>query len=161
MSVPSVEAEAVTVSTVTRAHPQLAFEVFTERMQQWWNPEHHVLRGQLASMNVEPYAGGRIWDESTEGEVCVWGRVLTWQPGEEFAFTWLIGPDWGPPGPDAQGSRVRVMFDAVDEGTRVTLVHDKLDVHGPGWDGLRAGVAGPGGWPSALSLYAAAADAAD
>jgi hypothetical protein len=60
------------------------------------------------------------------------------------------------PGPDAVGSRVTVTFTPTGSGTHVTLVHDQLDVHGPGWEGLREGVGGDEGWPAGLRMYAAA-----
>lgn len=153
--------DAVAVSTTTTASPELAFEVFTARIEQWWNPEHHVLSGTQKAMHVEPYVGGRLWDENTEGETCTWGRVLTWEPGQVFAFSWLIGTDWAPPLPGAPGSRVTVTFTGIEGGgTRVDLVHDQIAVHGPGWEGLREGVGGPGGWPAGLALYVACADQA-
>ena len=46
-----------------------------------------------------------MWEENDAGSVCTWGRVLTWEPPRVFAFSWLIGPDWSVPGPDAEGSR--------------------------------------------------------
>jgi uncharacterized protein YndB with AHSA1/START domain len=71
-----------------------------------------------------------------------------------FAFSWLIGPDWGIPGPDAVGSRVTVTFTRVPTGTRVDLVHDRLDAHGTGWEAVRAGVGSDGGWPAGLRQFA-------
>ena len=152
--------DAVAVSATTTADPGLAFEVFTARIAQWWNPEHHVLPGTQKAMHIEPFVGGRLWDENTDGETCTWGRVLTWDPGRVFAFSWLIGTDWAVPAPDAPGSRVTVTFTAVGGGTRVDLVHDHLAAHGPGWRGIREGVGGTGGWPAGLALYVALADRA-
>lgn len=82
--------------------------------------------------------------------------MLTWSPPREFAFSWLIGPDWAVPGPDAAGSRVTVTFVPTTTGTSVTLIHDQLDAHGPGWETVRDGVASDGGWPAGLRQYAAA-----
>ncbi|HEX3566777.1 MAG TPA: SRPBCC domain-containing protein [Acidimicrobiales bacterium] len=71
-------------------------------------------------------------------------------PSDDIAFSWLIGSDWAVPGPDAVGSRVTVTFSPTDAGTRVTLVHDQLDAHGPGWESIRDGVGSDGGWPAGL-----------
>jgi uncharacterized protein YndB with AHSA1/START domain len=97
-----------------------------------------------------------MWEENDAGQVCTWGRVLTWDPPHTFAFSWLIGPDWAVPGPDAPGSRVTVTFDRTDSGTHVTLVHDQIDAHGPGWESVRGGVGSDGGWPAGLRQFAAA-----
>ena len=45
-------------------------------------------------------------------------------------------------------------FEPTATGTLVTLVHDQLDTHGPGWEQLRDGVGSDlgtnGGWPYLL-----------
>jgi len=69
-------------------------------------------------MQFEPESGGRI----TEGGVEI-GRVLSWQPGERIAL------EWHPAGwqPDAT-TKVELRFDPVQNGTRITLEHENLDV---------------------------------
>ena len=42
------------------------------------------------------------------------------------------------------------------ERTRVELEHRELDRHGVGWEGPRAGVEAPEGWPLYLNRYAEA-----
>ncbi|MBY8874381.1 SRPBCC family protein [Micromonospora sp. PLK6-60] len=136
--------------------PERAFEVFTSGIDTWWIREHHLLPGELKEVGIDPHEGGRLWEQNDAGEVCAWGRVLTWDPPRTFAFAWLIGTDWQPPAPDAPSSRVTVTFTPTDTGTQVDLVHDRLDAHGPGWPGMRASVAGEGGWPTLLQRYGAA-----
>jgi uncharacterized protein YndB with AHSA1/START domain len=136
--------------------PDRAFEVFTKGMNSWWTRSHHVQTGELKDIGADPFVGGRMWEENDAGDVCVWGRVLVWEPPTTFAFAWLIGPDWSIPTPDAVGSRVTVTFTPAPGGTRVELVHDQLDAHGPGWEGVAAGVGSDGGWPGGLRQFAAA-----
>jgi uncharacterized protein YndB with AHSA1/START domain len=150
------EATVVRSSIEVAAPPEHAFEVFTAGIDRWWTRSHHVQSGELKEIGVDPFVGGRMWEENDGGGVCTWGRVLAWEPPGLFAFSWLIGPDWGVPGPDAVGSRVTVTFTPVAAGTRVDLVHDRLDVHGPGWEGVRDGVGSDGGWPAGLRQLAAA-----
>ena len=136
--------------------PDRAFEVFTTGIDSWWTRAHHVQTGELKEMGVDPFVGGRMWEENDAGEVCTWGSVLTWSPPRVFAFSWLIGPDWAVPGPDAPGSRVTVTFTPTATGTSVTLIHDQLDAHGPGWESVREGVGSDAGWPAGLRQFAAA-----
>ena len=136
------------------APPDQAFQVFTAGINSWWTRAHHVLGGELTDIGVEPRVGGRLWQQNDAGATCDWGRVLTWDPPRELAFLWFVGPDWGIPKPDAPGSRVTVTFTATVGGTRVDLVHDQLDAHGPGWETVRDGVAGREGWPLSLGRYA-------
>jgi uncharacterized protein YndB with AHSA1/START domain len=153
----SSETTAVRAGIDVAAPPERAFEVFTKGMNTWWNRDHHVLPGTLSWIGVEPRQGGRLLEEMESGETCEWGRVLTWDPPRLFAFSWLVGPDWGVPAPDAPSSTVTVMFTPTPGGTRVELVHDQLDAHGPGWESVRAGVGSDGGWPKGLRDFAAAA----
>ncbi|MFU8849790.1 SRPBCC family protein [Micromonospora sp. SL1-18] len=147
---------AVRNSVRVAATPEHAFEVFTAGIDRWWLRSHHLLPDELKRVTVEPRAGGAIQEESLTGQVCTWGRVLTWDPPHTFAFAWLIGPDWQVPDVDAVGSRVTVTFTPVDGGTLVDLVHDRLDAHGPGWEKVRDAVASDGGWPGLLRGYAEA-----
>jgi uncharacterized protein YndB with AHSA1/START domain len=156
----STDSTAVSTTAFTTADPATAFEVFTAKIDTWWNPEHHIVGGTLHAMGVEPFVGGRLWDENTDGDTCTWGRVLTWEPPTTLAFSWLIGPDWQVLADDAPASRVTVTFTPEDDGTRVDLVHDQLDVVGDGWESMRDGVGGPGGWPAGIGLFTAAADRA-
>ena len=150
--------DSVTVSVTTTASPDRAFEVWTAEIGSWWDPDHHVLPGTVTAMGVDPFVGGRLWDTNTEGQTCVWGRVLRWEPGVVFAFAWLVGPDWRVPHPDAPASRVTVTFTEQDGGTLVELVHDQISAHGPGWESVYAGVGSPGGWPSGVRHFAEVAE---
>ncbi|WP_319462072.1 SRPBCC domain-containing protein [Micromonospora sp. RTP1Z1] len=144
----------VRASVDIAATPERAFTVFTSGIDRWWIRSHHLLPGELKEVGVDPQVGGRLWEENDAGDVCTWARVLTWDPPRTFAFAWLIGPDWKVPAPDATGSRVTVSFTPTDTGTRVDLVHDQLDAHGAGWEGIREGVGGGGGWRGLLRQFA-------
>lgn len=157
MTLHADSATSVTASVEVAVPPERAFEVFTTGIDTWWTRSHHVLPGELKQMGVDPQPGGRMWEENDAGEICVWGRVLTWDPPRTFAFSWLIGPDWGVPTAEAPASRVTVTFTPTGAGTRVIVQHDDLDAHGPGWEGVRAGVASEGGWPGLLRQMAGVA----
>jgi uncharacterized protein YndB with AHSA1/START domain len=139
--------------------PDRAFDEFTSGIDRWWNREHHLLSGDLKLVGVEPEVGGRMWEENDAGEVCTWGRVLTWDPPRTFAFSWLLSVDFTVPKADAVGSRVTVTFAPIESGTRVTLVHDQFERHGPGWENMRDGVGSDGGWPSGIRRFGEVAEA--
>ncbi|SCL23561.1 Uncharacterized conserved protein YndB, AHSA1/START domain [Micromonospora rhizosphaerae] len=148
------QSAAVRTSVQVAATPEHAYEVFTTGIDRWWIRSHHLLPGELKRVGLEPRVGGAVYEESESGETCTWGRVLTWDPPHTFAFSWLIGPEWQVPAADAAGSRVTVTFTPVEGGTRVDLVHDRLDAHGAGWERVRDAVASDGGWPGLLRQYA-------
>jgi uncharacterized protein YndB with AHSA1/START domain len=137
--------------------PSSAFAVFTAGFDRWWNRDHHLLKAELKQAVIEEDVGGRVYEESVDGEICEWGEVLAWDPPRQFAFSWRIGTDWGVPTKDAPYSVVTVSFTATDAGTHVDLVHSGLDAHGDGWQKIRDSVGQDNGWPGLLDLFTAEA----
>lgn len=155
----SVQATAtsVSVSTVVEAPIETAFRVFTEEMDTWWDPNHHLLRGELARMVVEPHPGGRIYDLGTDGTECCWAHVLAIEPPRRFVFSWDISTRWEVESDPEKRSEVEVRFIAQSpERTLVELEHRKLDRHGENWESMRDAVGS--GW--SLEAFARAAAAA-
>jgi uncharacterized protein YndB with AHSA1/START domain len=132
-----------------------AFSVFTEDMAAWWNPDHHLVQGELAEMVFEPRVGGHIYDRAVDGSECRWARVLAYDPPHRLVFSWDINTSWEIETDPERTSEVEVRF--VPEGpdrTRVELEHRNLDRHGDGWDRMRASVGSPEGWPDGLVRFA-------
>ena len=73
-------ATSVTKSITVDAPIERAFDVYTQEMQTWWPPDHHILDAPLAKMVFEPREGGRIYDVGTDGSECQWARVLAYEP---------------------------------------------------------------------------------
>lgn len=132
-----------------------AFSLFTERFGDFKPKEHNMLGSPIAETRFEPHVGGHIYDRGEDGSECRWARVLAYEPPNRVVFSWDIGPTWQVEDDEARASEVEVRFIAeTPERTRVELEHRKLDRHGPGWEGLRDGVADPDGWPLYLDRYA-------
>jgi uncharacterized protein YndB with AHSA1/START domain len=145
----------VTKSIVVHAPIERAFRVFTEDFDSWWPRSHHIGTAEMAKAIIEPRVDGRWHEEGVDGSECEWGRVLAWDPPTHVALSWhLNGAFRYDPDPE-KASRVDVYFTAEGDGsTRVELTHSALDRHGDGWEDLRTGVSGDGGWPELISLYA-------
>lgn len=123
-----------------------AFELFTKEMAAWWPLETHSLSAQetgapARTVTVTPEPGGEIFETKPDGSTAPWGRVTDWAPGQRFGMTWHVGR------PEEEAGHVSVQFEPVDDGTRVTLVHDGWDALGDaavalhagyqtGWDGV-------------------------
>jgi uncharacterized protein YndB with AHSA1/START domain len=132
-----------------------AFAVFTERFGDFKPKEHNLLGSPIAETTFEPRVGGHIFDRAEDGSECRWARVLVYEPPVRVVFTWDISPYWQLEADEANASEVEVRFIAeTAERTRVELVHRNLDRHGPGWEGVRDGIAEEGGWPTYLARYA-------
>jgi uncharacterized protein YndB with AHSA1/START domain len=146
---------AVRTEVVVEAPIEQAFSVFTEDIGSWWNPEHHLLEGELAEMVFEPRVGGHVYDRGADGSECRWARVLAYEPPKRVVISWDINTKWQLESDHERTSEVEVRF--VPEGadrTRVTLEHRNLDRHGEGWEGMRDAVGSPEGWSEGLRGFA-------
>lgn len=148
---------SVTVDTYVDTPIEHAFRVFTDGIQDWWNPDHHLLDAPLETMTFEPRVGGHIIDRYADGRECRWARVLAYAPPTRVVFSWDIALDWQLQSDPDKTSEVEVTFAAAGpERTHVVLTHRNLDRHGEGWESMRDAVAR--GWD--LERYAEVASAA-
>jgi uncharacterized protein YndB with AHSA1/START domain len=141
---------------VVEAPKERAFTVFTERFGDIKPPEHNLLGASIVETVFEPKVGGHIYDRAADGSECRWARVLAYDPPDRVVFSWDIGPQWNLEADPDNTSEVEVQFVAeTPHRTRVELEHRNIDRHGPGWEGVRDGVADDEGWPLYLARYAA------
>jgi hypothetical protein len=140
-----LEATSVTTEIDVEASLDHAFRVFTDHMGTWWNPNHHILDGELAEMIFEPRVGGHIIDRATDGRECAWARVLAYDPPHSVCFSWDINLQWQLETDPSKTSEVEVTF-TPDGPTRthIVLTHRHLDRHGAGWESMREAVSS--GW---------------
>jgi uncharacterized protein YndB with AHSA1/START domain len=144
-------ATSVSVDTDVDAPIDHAFRVFTDGIGDWWDPDHHLLQGELESMTFEPRVGGHLIDRYADGRECRWGRVLGYEPPHRVVFSWDITLDWQVQADLAKTSEVEVTFTEIAPArTHVVLVHRNLDRHGEGWEAMRDAVGR--GW--SLARYA-------
>ena len=148
--------DAVVRRQVTVDEPiDRAFELFVERFGDFKPPEHNLLGAPITATTFEPRVGGHIVDRAADGSECRWARVLAYEPPGRVVFSWDISPRWQLESDEANASEVEVRFTAESPTrTRVDLEHRHLERHGPGWEGVRDGVAEDGGWPLYLARYA-------
>jgi uncharacterized protein YndB with AHSA1/START domain len=132
-----------------------AFALFTERFGDIKPKEHNLLGSPIAETTFEPRVGGHIFDRAEDGSECHWARVLAYEPPDRVVFSWDISPYWQLETDMDNTNEVEVRFIAeTPERTRIELEHRNLDRHGPGWEGVRDGISGDGGWPTYLARYA-------
>ncbi|MEO8596638.1 MAG: SRPBCC domain-containing protein [Candidatus Solibacter sp.] len=106
--------ERITITTVVRAAPDAAFRLFTEEIDAWWRRG----KGYRLDDGVMRFDGGQL----LQGEALV-GRVLAWEPGVRLLIEWHL---WNFRA--GERTEVEVRFQAVGDGTRVTVEHR-------GWEG--------------------------
>jgi uncharacterized protein YndB with AHSA1/START domain len=132
-----------------------AFRVFTEDFGSFKPPEHNLLGTEIAETVFEPHEGGHLYDRGVDGSECRWARVLAYEPPERVVISWDISPRWQIETDLEKTSEVEVRFiSETPDRTRVELEHRNLDRHGDGWEDVRDGVGGEGGWPLYLQRFA-------
>jgi uncharacterized protein YndB with AHSA1/START domain len=145
-----VRSQVVVEATIERA-----FRVFTDEFGSFKPREHNMLGAEIAETVFEPRVGGHLYDRGVDGSECRWARVLAYEPPNRVVISWDISPQWQLETDPEKTSEVEVRFiSETAERTRVELEHRNLDRHGDGWESVREGVGGDGGWPLYLQRFA-------
>ncbi|MBM3502585.1 MAG: ATPase [Alphaproteobacteria bacterium] len=130
-----------------------AFEVFTARMERWWPASHSIGATRQVDVVIEPRVGGRWYERGEDGQECLWGEVLAWEPPDRVVLAWRLNAHWT--FDPTLTTEVEVRFLAQGEqATRVQLEHRHLERFGEGADAVRGALDGEGGWPGMLRLFA-------
>ena len=123
--------------------PKTAFELFTERLDEWWPTDSHSLSagdGDIPkAVKVDKKEGGYIIETKAGGETGRWGTITRWEPGRAIGVSWYVGRD------ESEATDLTVVFTPTDLGTMIELTHDGFDklgevataMHGNythGWD---------------------------
>jgi hypothetical protein len=158
MSTESTAAVEVARSISVPLSQARTFELFTNRMTDFWPKEHSIGTAEIAEVVVEPSASGRWFERGVDGSECEWGRVATWDPPRKVVLLWQIGSDWKF---DADfETEVDVSFTAEDsDRTRVDLIHRNLERYGDDSEQMRAIFEHPNGWTATLAGFAELANA--
>ncbi|MEX2645551.1 MAG: SRPBCC domain-containing protein [Gaiellaceae bacterium] len=129
---------AIRKDVFVRAPVERAWDVFAERLGDWWPLATHSLGGERAETAM--LTPERIYERWADGAEHTWGRVLVWEPPHRVVFTWEVGED--------SGNEVEVVFVPEGEGTRVELEHR-------GWEsGTRESWESyDGGWAQVLARF--------
>ena len=119
---------AIIVSLRVAASPRRAFEVFTGEIGRWWQSDPFVplAPGSDGTLAFEPGLGGRLRAFLADGSFFTVGEITVWEPGSRLALSWRQSNF-----PEGRSTFVEVRFEAVGDGTRVTVEHR-------GWDAVPA-----------------------
>jgi uncharacterized protein YndB with AHSA1/START domain len=75
---------------VVPAGPEVAFDVFTQRIGDWWPLDRFSVHGEKATT---AFRDGRLVETGPGGDEAVWGTVLDWVPPRRLRLTWHPGRD--------------------------------------------------------------------
>lgn len=140
-------------SIVVAATPLRAFEVFTSGMDKWWPKTHNIGNAPIKRCVMEPFVGGRWYNDLEDGSDVTVGHVRVWEPGQRLLVGWEINAQWKPDSRTEVSSEVEVRF--VREGenrTRVEVEHRDFERMGAeAGETMRNAV--NNGWPGVLELF--------
>jgi uncharacterized protein YndB with AHSA1/START domain len=155
---PASTIEPIRTSTSVRIDPARAFELFTARMDTWWPLETHSRAAydfdggsvKVERIDFQSFAGGKVLEHLSNGQVLPWGEVLVWEPPARFVIAWKPNSNSNPP------TELEVRFTELPDGTLVELEHR-------GWErlgeiALQARESYGGGWTISLGRFHEAAD---
>jgi uncharacterized protein YndB with AHSA1/START domain len=140
-------------SVRVKATAPRAFEVFTQRMSQWWKPSHSINASPMVAAVTEPREGGRWFERGADGSECQWGRVLVWQPPTRLVLAWQIDAQWQFDPELVTELDIRFVPDG-DGMTRVELEHRHIERFGDKAAALRESLDSPDGWSGLLAAFA-------
>jgi uncharacterized protein YndB with AHSA1/START domain len=121
------------------APPETVFDAFTDDIALWWRP-NSLFSFTPRSPGVMAFEDGRLVERLPTGKVFEVGQVRAWERGSRLVFGWrqaAFTPE--------MDTEVEVRFEAVEEGTRVTVEHR-------GWDSVPAPHVARHGFPDSLFL---------
>ncbi len=145
MSTEQTVIDPVKKSLTVGAPAALAFEIFTDRLAEWWPLATHSIGDEVRSAHVEGRVGGRVYEIQEDGTEADWGVVSVWEPPSRFAMEWKVNPNALAP------TVIDVRFSEVDGGTRVDLEHSRWERLGT--DGAETRSQYNSGWDVVLSGY--------
>jgi len=114
----------VLVSLRVPADPLRTFEVFTQEIALWWQPDtlFQITPQGDGKLAFDAGVGGRLYTTLPDGSEYAIGRVSVWEPGERLVFAWRQASFTA-----EQSTEVEVLFEAVGEETRVSIEHRAWD----------------------------------
>ena len=160
MTTSSKTSEITVTKAITVECPQShAFDVFTDRMSEWWPLDSHVIGASPGTAAIiEPNRGGRWYEVDADGVDCDWGRVLDWDPPNRVVLAWQLSAEWQYD-PTLE-TEIHVVFTAEGpDRTRVVLEHRYLEHYGERAEEMEKAFQSDGAWSGMLRHFAGVATA--
>jgi len=138
--------EPLTLSFEVRCSAERAFQVWSERISQWWPADHTVSGEGDLQVILEGRVGGRIFERTKAGSEFEWGEVTVWDPPRRLGYLWHLRRD------RADATEVEITFvPQRSDTTRVEIEHrgwEKLGSDGQTWRDRNFG-----GWQTLLPHF--------
>src|SRR5829696_4860489 len=100
-----------------RCTPETAFDVYVDRIGEWWHPDYSSNPATLRTVTIEHGVGGRVYSTHDDLGELDWGRVTVWEPGHRLVHTSTLAQTREHP------SEISVRFESSERGCAVLFEH--------------------------------------
>jgi Activator of Hsp90 ATPase homolog 1-like protein len=94
-----------------------AFDVYVNRIGEWWHPTYTANADSLQTVLIEPGPTGRIIAVHDDIGEDVWGEVSVWEPPHRLEHTFTLAHSSG------HASRISVEFEPQGDGCKMRFEH--------------------------------------
>jgi uncharacterized protein YndB with AHSA1/START domain len=137
---------AIRKSLHVAAPVERAWELFTDRIADWWPTRSHSIHEErVESVVLEGRPGGRMFERTADGEEAHWGEVVAWEPPRRLVISWHVNPERPAP------TEWEVVFEPEGDGTRVEFEHRGFERYE---DAAAASAGYDTGWDVVLGRFA-------
>jgi hypothetical protein len=130
-------------SVVLPLRPDAAFDLFTQRINDWWPPDRRHTRDPESEIFL--LASGRFFERARDGQEAELGHVRSWNPPHLIVLDFFIAT--GPEHP----TEVEIAFSPSGEGAAVTVTHrpkpsseslwpERSPRYAPNWEAVLTGL---------------------
>lgn len=120
-----------------------AWQGLTAEIGSWW-PRHFFTNPNPSGFVLEPFLGGRVFEDWGDGAGVLWGTVVVWVPGQRMTWACEMYPDWSGPG------RSFVTFTLEDRGQETVV---KVEDAGICISAQQAGTSLTSGWHELIGTH--------
>lgn len=107
--------EPIVVEFEVACSPEHAFKMWAESAGVWWPRSHTMSQEPGLEVTFEPWVGGRIFEQTSDGSEHDWGEIDVWDPPNRVEYKWHLFFD------RSEATDINVTFTATDVGTMVRL----------------------------------------
>jgi hypothetical protein len=82
--------EPIRLELTIECSPKNAFDAYTSRIGEWWDPRYTPSPETLEAVTIEPHVTGRVYSTHTGFGEFDWGLITTWEPGRLLVHSFTL-----------------------------------------------------------------------
>lgn len=115
------QAREITLDVPLAVPRERAWQALAHEMPTWW-PSAFLCFPESERIRFEPWAGGRLWEETPDGRQVLWATSVLIVPGEAIELVGHTTPTFG--GPNV--TMVRLALEDGSDGSTILRLKDTI-----------------------------------